>query len=158
MGDDRDDVEVGPPERRHRRDPEQGGEHLPAVELEVHLGSGGEHRFAERDHHDQAVALGEVAGVEPELAAPEEQRGRPVDQDRQNPDGRARTAVQGSRHDQQRGPEQEPGSELQDRLQVVRVALAPGAPDVEDQLHRPDEEVGAAEQQPTVAERLRDAQ
>ncbi len=93
-----------------------------------------------------------------ELLGAEEERCRPVDQDRQDPDRGLRPAVQCSGDDQERRAEEKAGCELQNRLQIALFRGAGSVSHIEHELHRPDEEVGAAEQDAAVAEGLGDAQ
>jgi hypothetical protein len=127
------------------------------VEREAGRGPDREHRFTQGDQHDQALSFRKVARVEVEFLSPEEERGRPVDQDREDPDRRAGTSIEPTGDDQEGRADQEPRGELQNRLQIAVFVVA-GVPHVEDQLHGADEEVGAAEENSPVAEGLRDAE
>ena len=65
LRDDRDDVEIRPPESAGDREPEEHG----CEDAEPELGLGGAYperddRLAERDNQDEGVALREVAGRE----------------------------------------------------------------------------------------------
>src|SRR4051794_36281151 len=77
LANDRDDVEVRPPEGRYGDDAEQSRKHLPGRQGEPRRRADCEHRLAERDQHDQPVALREVARVEVELLGAEQQWGYP---------------------------------------------------------------------------------
>ena len=62
--DQRDDVEVDPPERRAERHAHGSGGTLPDAEPGLGADADRDDRLAEGDDDDQAVALGEVAGVQ----------------------------------------------------------------------------------------------
>ena len=59
---DRGDIEVEPPERRHDDDSEHRRGDYPRVQLEAGADADRDDRLAERDQDDQPVSLGEVLG------------------------------------------------------------------------------------------------
>ncbi len=155
LGDLGDVREVRPPQhaRADHRDP--GAQHRRAIEPE--LGGGGadrDQRLAERDDHEQRVALGEVAGVERPLAAGAAERGPDVERDRDRVGDRAGVAVEQAA-DQHRGRRQRRHRRVRhERAPALGVAHRLGPLHRQHQpLHR---QVGRAEPRPAVAVRGRD--
>ena len=109
LGRDRDDVEVEPPEARHRREPHEHSDHrADVVQLVAHADAERDERLAERDDHDEAVPLGEVVRAQlPPLGAGDE-RCSDVDRDRDRPEQAARPPgrEEGCDEDERRPEEQ----------------------------------------------------
>ena len=120
LGDERDDVEVGPPEARRsprsrasRRSPRAAASSKPAPAP-----------IATIDSPRAMITIrpcrsAKWPGWRRKLSGAEEQRRAVVDQDREDPDRGPRLAVERAGDDQQRRAEQQPGRQLQDRPEVV---------------------------------------
>ena len=157
LGDERDDVEVGPPLRAGDRHPgDRGDDHAGGEAGRVEAGADGDDRLAERDDHDQPEALGEVRRRDPEAARRRARRGcRSRSAARRS---RARPAAPPSRKPatiSSAGAASSPGARLTDRVAVVDLRRAVG---VDGDVDHPDGEVGDAEDHRVVAERLRHRQ
>jgi hypothetical protein len=155
-GDEGDDVDVQPPQRRDHRRPDHRRGHDAGVHVELRAGADGHDRLAQRDDHDQPVALGEVArhelpslGAEEEGAAGVEQQREPPERELQRPVG------EGGRHEQPR-PERGAGGEAQHRP-PQRGVVAAGEHEEEDvrDAHRG---VGGGEEAAGALERGRHAE
>ncbi len=84
-GDDRDDVEVHPPHRRGDDHAEHGDGYDAGVERDLGADADRDDRLAQRDDHDRAVALGEVAGHELPAVGAEQERPARVEHERETP-------------------------------------------------------------------------
>ena len=86
LGDERDDVEVRPPQRRRDGEAEQRGRDDTGVE-HGRADADRHDRLAQGDDHDQAVTLGEVTGGEPPTLATPNVGTEQVQRERERPDG-----------------------------------------------------------------------
>ena len=148
LRDERDDVEVGPPQR--------GGDHNPEQRLDDDLGV--ELRRADADRHDrlpqsdddeEPVPLGEVAGGDPPAAHVGEHYASDVDRDRHAPQQPPSCA----------GAHQARGE--QDQRQAVDRLLHPDigrAAREQDDVQRPDHEIRAGEKDGVPGECTGDGQ
>ena len=124
----RDDVEVGPPERAGDDQPEhRGDDHAARRARPSTPGADRDDRLAEGDDHDQPEALGEVAGRDAEAAHAEHVRARRSRS--RAPRARARPGRRRPRspaHDQERGAGSAVRREAHDRLAGVDVVVGLG--------------------------------
>ena len=76
-------AEVRPPETRREREPcDHDGDELEVDRERAHAHADGDHRLADRDQHDEAVALDEVLGADHEAVDLAQERRDPLGHDR----------------------------------------------------------------------------
>ena len=156
LGDQRDDVEVRPPERARHDDAEHRRRHDAGVHVAVRPHADRHDRLAQRDDDDQPVALGEVArGQLPALRA--EQVGlEHVEREGEGPDGGLDGVVGEQRaDDQQAAPIAVPPARPR---WIAGARLVAAGEQQQRDLAEAHPRVGAGEQHARVAERLGDAE
>ena len=116
----------------------------------------GNDRLAERDDHDQGVALGEVPGRQMPALAAADVRAEHVDHERKYPHGQLRGPVQRGGDEEESDAHHAADREPRDRTHQVTVASARDR--VQDQVCNPNHAVGAREEERVVAEDVRDRQ
>jgi hypothetical protein len=100
-GHKRDDVEVQPPQAGDQDDADDGGGRDAGVDDVLGPGADRDDGLAQRNEHDQAVALGEVVGDQAPALAVDEERAAHVECQRQHPQHALQRAVgEGGRADQ----------------------------------------------------------
>ena len=150
--DQRDDVEVDPPECRREADTEHGrGDDL-GRQLDLRTDAEGDDRLAERQDDHQVVPLGEVTRHQAPSLGPEQCRPAPVEDDRRDPQPRLREAVEERRAHQQADADGCAGREGPHRV-AKRGIVAAGEHEQRDVAGAHDS-VRDRERQRAVAERL----
>ena len=158
------DVEVGPPHRRRQHQAERGGDQDRPGDRELGDADADRHdRLAQRDDHDQAVPLGEVAGGgQPPPGRAAEPGADVVGDDRQRPERGLGVAL-GLRRDDQHDAAAGHGRREPAELAAEAGVLAGDQPE-QQEVHGPHREVGerqderAVQAARAVVERLGDAQ
>ena len=149
----RDHVEVRPPERGGDGEAKQGSGDDAGIERGC-TDPDRHDRLAERDDHDQAVPLGEVAGREPPALAAAHVRAEQVDRERKRPHRDLRPAVEAGRDEEQRDADRRADRQPGDRDE--KLPVAPGNQRVQNEVGDADEGIGAREQERVVAEGVGD--
>ena len=159
-GHERHEVEVERPQCRGNRDSQHRGRDHPGVDPVLGADADRHDRLAERDDDDQAVALGEVTGLELPAPRPEQRRATHVDGERGDPEGPLDDAVGGRGEQQQAHGDGGAHGEAPDGLAqpALALVLATARDEEEDYLRYAHDGVGSREHEGGVAECLGHAQ
>ena len=142
----RDEPEVGEPQRRDAGEGDRDGECEHRVAREgSDARTDGDNRLAQRDDHDQRIALGEVRRRDtPVVLHPRGEHADEIDDDREGPErGAERQAVDEAAREHECGGDEEERNEPPQGRELGRAIAQP--PGVEDQVEDADEEVRAGE-------------
>jgi hypothetical protein len=121
---DREEVEVGQPERgRHHEPEDRGDDHTGAESSRPGPEADGDQGLADRNDHDQPVALDEVRRLHAPTAHATEERPEEADHDRDQPEHGPEPAVDEPRGDDQSRAGEGRGSNPQDRRQQGSTVL-----------------------------------
>ena len=154
LGGRRGEVEVRPPQRR---DSGEGDDHRDRVGRVAGEPGGADpdrhDRLPERDDHDEREPLGEVRGRDPPTRPGDPQRPDDVDHERRQPHPGPVLRIDEAAHERDGGGGEEPRCEAHHSPGELRIA--PRAPQVQDRVEDPDDEVGDREPCRLVLEGVR---
>ena len=154
LGDERNHVEVRPPERARDGDAEQRrGDDAHGQRDALRADPERDDRLAQGDEDDERVALGEVRGRHVPAADAEHERAAVVEGDREDPEEPLQPAVLRRGRDEEPGADEGPRDERADRVPELGVRAVGERED--DDVRHADEEVGDREEERVVTERVR---
>jgi hypothetical protein len=150
---DREEVEVGEPERGSDEESENRGDDFARLDPDPRRADADRDEcLPERDDHDEAVALREVRRVELPARRPAQRAADVSGCDRREPEPGAR-AVREARDEDQRRAQQRPRREAEHGGE--QVAVPASREGVEREMHRDDDEEGCTEEHTLVVEHVR---
>ena len=157
LGDQRDHVEVGPPQAARHRQPQDGrGDHGPRDRFPGHALADRHDRLPQRDDDDQAVSLGEMRrGVQPPAGGAREQRAAEIHHDDRHPREGLRAAFELRRDQQQRRAPEHRGREPDQLSLQAGVEVRAGGEPEDREMQQPHGQVREREHHRTAQATVR---